>query len=256
MKRKYCSSIFGLTLLLFLIAGVFSVSEAELESLKIEISDVVTHADEINIRRLLTPWADPKDVSFHTPVDKNGKKRLFTTVVEVKPRRGVSKYSETHAFDVYDIMRQLKDSRYRGRHGISQVRLIKTEATVKGRLFSYPGYSRSHIRDVPLWARYRPQTSEIMHALTTGPDDQKFVFTASPEFDQLRIDASQKNDPVEILGKVIGFDGPYPILKVSNYKIGERSYRKVADEEAEQKEEKTSEEKQPKPKYDYLEEDR
>ncbi|MCY4401840.1 MAG: hypothetical protein OXD54_04615 [Candidatus Poribacteria bacterium] len=251
MKRTYCSSIFGLTLLLFLIAGVFSVSEAELESLKIEISDVVTHYGEINIRRLLTPWADPKDITFHTPVDKNGRKRHFTTVVEVKPRRGVSKYSETHAFDVYDIMRQLKDSRYRGRHGISQVRLIKTEVIVKGRLFSYPGYSRSYIRDVPLYARYRSESSELMHALTTGPDDQKYVFTASPEFDQLRIDAAKKNEPVEIHGKVVGFDGPYPILKVSDYKIGERSYRRAADENAEKKVEKVSEEK--KPKYDYLE---
>ena len=255
MKRTYCSSIFGLTILFFLIAGVFTVGEAELESLKIEISDVITHADEINIRRLLTPWADPKDVSFHTPVDKNGRKRLFSTVVEVKPRQGVSKYSETHAFDVYDIMRQLKDSRYRGRHGISQVRLIKTEATVKGSLFSYPGYSRSHIRDVPLWARYRSKTSAVMHALTTGPDDQKFVFSASPEFDALRIDAANNNDPVEIQGKIVGFDGPYPILKVRDYKIGDRRYRRVVpDENAEQKQEKTSEEK--KPKYDYLEEDR
>ncbi|MYF99367.1 hypothetical protein F4212_09575 [Candidatus Poribacteria bacterium] len=255
MKRTYCSSIFGVVLFLFLIAGVFSVSEAELETLKIEISDVVTHADEINIRRLLTPWADPKDVSFHTPVDKNGKKRLFTTVVEVKPRRGVSKYSSTHAFDVYDIMRQLKDSRYRGRHGLSQVRLIKTEATVKGRLFSYPGYSRSHIRDVPLWARYRPDSSGLLHALTTGPGDQKFVFTASPEFDQLRIDAAKKNELVELQGKVVGFDGPYPILKVMDYKIGNRKYQRPPLPETELKEEsKTSEEKRP--KYDYIEEDR
>ena len=236
MKRTYYSSIFSITLFLMLTIGFSPMSEAGLEILKIEISDVVTLADAIKIRRLLSPWAEAKDINFRTPVDKNGKKRHFTTVVEVKPRQGVSKYSETHHFDVYDIMRQLKDSRYRGRHGLGQVRLLKTEATVKGRLFSYPGFSRSHIRDIPGWARWRPETSELLHALTTGPDDQKFVFTASPEFDQLRIDAAKKNEEVEIQGKVVGFDGPYPILKVSDYKIGERSYRRVAIPDSEMKE--------------------
>ncbi len=255
MKRTYCSSIFGMILFLFLIGGVYTVSEAGVEVLKIEISNYITHTDEISIRRLLTPWADPKDVSFHTPVDKNGRKRLFSTVVAVKPRKGVSRYSETHHFDVYDIMRQLKDSRYKGRHGLGQVRLLNTEATIRGRLFSYPGFSRSHIKDVPAWARWRPETSELLHALTTGPDDQKFVFTASPEFDQLRIDAAKKNEEVVIQGKVVAFDGPYPILKVRNYKIGDRTYRRVTIPESEAKDkEKLSEEQ--KPKYEYLEEDR
>ncbi len=255
MKRTYFSSIFRITLFVFLICGLSTLSVAELKSLKIEINDVISAADAIRIRHLLTPWAEPKDVTFSTPVDKNGKKRLFSTVVEVKPRRGVSKYSVTHHFDVYDIMRQLKDSRYRGRHGISQVHLLKTEATVKGRLFSYPGFSRSSIRDIPAWTRHRPHTSELLHALTTGPDGQKFVFTSSPEYDQLRIDAAQKNQEVEVQGKVVGFDGPYPILKVTDYKIGNRTFSSSNNPEAEtMKKEQTTKEK--KPKYGYLEEDR
>lgn len=255
MKRTYFSNIFRVALLMFLICGISTLSVAELKSLKIEITDVISVADAIKIRHLLTPWADPKDVTFHTPIDKNGKKRLFSTVVEVKPRRGVSKYSETHHFDVYDIMRQLKDSRYRGRHGLGQVHLLKTEATVKGRLFSYPGFSRSSIRDIPGWARHRPHTSELLHALTTGKDDQKFVFTSSPEYDQLRIDAVQKNEEVEVQGRVVGFDGPYPILRVTDYKIGNRTFSSSNNPKAE-----TMKKEQPtkgnKPKYDYIEQDR
>lgn len=255
MKLTYFSSIFRITLFVFLICGISTLSVAELKSLKIEINDVITAADAIRIRHLLTPWAEPKDVTFHTPIDKNGKKRLFSTVVEVKPRRGVSKYSETHHFDVYDIMRQLKDSRYRGRHGISQVHLLKTEATVKGRLFSYPAFSRSSIRDIPGWARHRPHTSELLHALTTGPDDQKFVFTSSPEYDQLRIEAVKKNEEVEVQGRVVGFDGPYPILRVTDYKIGNRTFSSSNNPKAETKKiEQPS--KESKPKYDYIEQDR
>lgn len=255
MKSKYFSGIFRITLLMFLICGMSTLSVAELKSLKIEITDVISVADAIRIRHLLTPWAEPKDVTFHTPIDKNGKKRLFSTVVEVKPRQGVSKYSETHHFDVYDIMRQLKDSRYRGRHGLGQVHLLKTEATIKGRLFSYPAFSRSSIRNIPGWARLRPHTSELFHALTTGPDDQKFVFTGSPEYDQLRIDAAQKNQEVEVQGRVVGFDGPYPILRVTDYKIGNRTFSSSNNPKAETKKiEQPS--KESKPKYDYIEQDR
>ena len=85
------------------------------------------------IRRLLEPWAEPDDITFSTPVDKHGRTRHFTTVVEVKPRQGVSKYSETHTFDVYDIVRQLNDSRFRGRHGLGNARVLKTDATIPGR---------------------------------------------------------------------------------------------------------------------------
>lgn len=255
MKYTFFSSILRVTLLLFLICGISTLSVAELKSLKIEITDVISNADAIRIRHLLSPWAEPKDVTFHTPVDKNGKKRLFSTVVEVKPRQGESKYSVTHHFDVYDIMRQLKDARYRGRHGLGQVQLLKTEATVKGRLFSYPGFSRSHIRDIPAWVRHRPHTSEVLHALTTGPDDQKFVFTNSPEYDQLRLDAAQKNEEVEVQGRVVGFDGPYPILRVTDYKIGNRTFRKSGNPAAEKMKQEESG-KETKPKYDYIEQDR
>ena len=255
MKRTYFSSLFRIALLMFLICGISTFSVAELKSLKIEITDVISASDAIRIRHLLTPWADPKDVTFHTPIDKNGKERLFSTVVEVKPRQGVSKFSETHHFDVYDIRRQLKDSRYRGRHGLGQVHLLKTEATVKGRLFSYPGFSRSSIRDVPLWARHRPHTSELMHALTTGKDDQKFVFSSSPEYDQLRIDAVAKNEEVEVQGRVVGFDGPFPILRVTDYKIGNRTFSNSNNPKAETME-KAQPTKESKPKYDYIEQDR
>ena len=255
MKRAYFSSVICVTMFLFLLSGISTQSIAELQTLKIEITDVVSHADAIQIRRLLTPWADAKDVTFHTPVDKNGKKRLFTTVVEVKPRQGVSKYSRTHTFDAYDIMRQLRDTRYRGRHGLGQVRLLKTEATITGTLFAHPGWSRGNLRDVPGWARWRPHTSEIHHALNAGNNGQKFVFKTSPEFDQLRIDTTKGNNEVEVQGEIIGFDGPYPIVKVHTYKLGPRVNR--GNTPAEQHPmEGANPAQEAKPRYDYIEQDR
>ena len=255
MKNIQFTKIFCVLLTMLLVGGISTLSVAEIKSLKIEISDVISNADAIKIKRLLAPWVDSKDITFSTPVDKNGRKRHFTTVVELKPRSGISKYSETHNFDVYDIMRQLKDSRYRGRHGISQVRLLKTEATVRGSMFAHPAFSRSNIRDVPAWARWRPQTSEIHHAFRSAIDDQKFVFTHSPEFDQLRDDIAKENREVEMEGKVVGFDGPYPILRVHTYNFGARINRGITPEGKEPMEgEKPAENR--KPRYDYLEYDR
>ena len=254
MKRIFFNNALYVILILFLLGGIGTLSVAELRSLKIEISDYVSLADAIKIRRLLEPWAEAKNITFHSPVDKNGKERLFSTVVEIIPRRGISKYSETHAFDVYDIMHQLKDSRYRGRHGLGQVRLLKTEATVRGTMFAYPAFTRSSIRDIPGWARWRPHISEIHHAIRTSEDDQKFVFSASPEYDQLRNDVAQNNRPVEVQGKVVGFDGACPILKIQTYKLGVPTNRRNTTQPAQEKGNNPVDEK--KPKYDYIEDDR
>ena len=232
---------------LLLLVGISALSMAEVASLKIEISDVVSNTDARQIRRLLEPWADAEDITFSTPVGKNGKKRLFTTVVEVKPRQGVSKYSETHTFDVHDIMRQLSDSRFRGRHGLGQSRVLKTEATIRGDMFEHPGFSRSYLRNVPSWRRWRPDTSNIHHAMTAGSDDQKFVFSANAEFDQLRNDAADNEKEVEVQGIITGFDGPYPIIAVRKYRIG---YRVGTPEAA------APSEAGEKPTYDYLERDK
>lgn len=236
----------------FLICGTSMLGVAQVQTLRIEITDVISHADAIKIRHLLSPWVDSKDISFSTPKDKNGKERLFTTVVELKPRQGISKYSETHTFDIYDIMRQLQDSRYRGRHGVGQVRLLRTDATVRGNIFSHHGFTRSGIRDIPAWARWRPHTSEKHHALHIG-DGQDMVFKQTPEFDQLRLDAGN-NKEVEIEGKIVGFDGVYPIMSIKKYQFGYRVNQRntpvqtptetpTAGEKPEEKQ---------KPKYDYI----
>lgn len=255
MRSINSTRIFCVMLMLLLVVGFCTVSMAELKTLKVEISDVISGSDAIRLKRLLSPWVDAKDITFSTPVDKNGNKRLFSTVVELKPRSGDSKYTESHIFDVYDIMRQLKDSRYRGRHGISQVRLLKTEATVRGTMFAHPAYGRSNIRDVPAWARWRPQTSEIHHAFRATKDGQKFVFTHSPEFDQLRTDLANNNREIEMEGKVVGFDGPYPILRVQTYKLGPRVKQNETPERKIPMEGQMPA-KEGQPKYDYLEYDR
>lgn len=234
-------------LVIALLVGISMVSMAEeAVVLKIEISDVVNNADARQIRRLLEPWADPEDITFSTPVDKHGRTRHFTTVVEIKPRQGVSKYSETHTFDVYNITRQLNDSRFRGRHGLGNARVLKTDVTIRGNLFAHPGFARSYIRNVPSWRRWRPETSNIQHAMTTRNQGQNFVFDASPEFDQMRTDVGNNGKPVEVQGVVAGFDGVYPIISVKKYTVGYPLKNKGSkpDEGAETEK---------KPTYDYLE---
>ena len=240
MKRAHFYCLTFVVVLLFV--GISMVSMAEVAVLRVEISGVVSNADARQIRRLLEPWAAPEDITFHTPVDKHGRKRLFTTLVKIKPRQGVSEYSETHTFDVYNIMRQLNDSRFRGRHGIGNSRVLKTEATVRGDLFAHPGFARSYLRNVPSWRRWRPDTSNIHHAMTAGSEEQKFVFSANPEFDQLRIDAADNNKPVQIEGVITGFDGPYPIMSVRKYEIGYHLKTKASQAETARQ-----------PTYDYLE---
>ena len=242
MKRTHFYWLTFLVVLLFVGISMVSMAE-EPVVLKIEISDYVSNADARQIRRLLKPWADPKDITFSTPVDKHGRKRLFTTVVEVKPRHGVTEYSETHTFDVYDIMRQLNDSRFRGRHGLGSARVLKTEATIRGDLFAHPGFARSYIRNVPSWRRWRPETSNIMHALTTGNQGQNFVFDANPEFDQMRTNVGNSGKPIEVQGVATGFDGPYPIISVRKSEVGYHLRNNAPEEE----------ESQEKPTYDYLE---
>ncbi len=258
-------------MLVFLICGMSTVGVAQVQTLRIEITDVISLADEIKIRHLLSPWVDSKDISFSTPIDKNGRKRLFTTVVELKPRQGISKYSETHTFDIYDIMRQLQDSRYRGRHGVGQVRLLRTNATVRGNMFTHHGFTRSGIRNIPAWARWRPHTSEIHHALHIG-DGQDMVFKPTPEFDQLRLDAGNNNKEVEIEGKIVGFDGVYPIMSIKKYNFGYRvNQRNTPTEGVKPEQQQKSSlvdfsrmsnplhpegvkpEEQQKPRYDYIE---
>ena len=245
MKSAHFYLLTFLVIVLFVGISMVSMAE-EAVVLKIEISDVVNNADARQIRRLLEPWADAKDITFSTPVDKHGRTRHFTTVVEIKPRQGVSKYSETHTFDVYDITRQLNDSRFRGRHGLGSARVLKTDVTIRGDLFAHPGFARSYIRNVPAWRRWRPETSNIQHALTTRNQGQNFVFDASPEFDQMRTDVGTNGKPVEVQGIVTGFDGVYPIISVKKYTVGYhlKNTGSKPDNGAETKE---------KPTYDYLE---
>ena len=78
--------------------------------------------------------------------------------------------------------------------------------------------------------------------MTAGSEEQKFVFSANPEFDQLRIDAADNNKPVQIEGVIIGFDGPYPIMSVRKYEIGYHLKTKASQAETARQ-----------PTYDYLE---
>ncbi|MCZ6677502.1 MAG: hypothetical protein O7E52_09645 [Candidatus Poribacteria bacterium] len=236
---KFQLSMLGLAVLL--LVGFTVPSNAEIKTLQIHLFGFVNNDDARQIRRLLKPWANPEDVSFHAPVDKHGRVRHFTTVVEVIPRRGSNKYSESHTFDVYDIMRQLNDQRFRGSQIGGRAWVVKTEATVTGDLYAYPGWSRSYIRNVPFWRRWRANTSAVNHAMVAGRWDQKMVFRDSEKFDQLRQEAGQDNRAVEVKGQIVGFDGPYPVMSVRGFRV-EYLVGPRLKNEAEQQETPASEE--------------
>jgi len=216
LPSKFYLSILLLTV--FLLAGFTYSSSAEVEKLQIHLFGFVNDDDARQIRRLLKPWADAKDVSFHAPVDKKGRKRHFTTVVEVIPRRD-NRYRESHTLDVYFITRQLNDQRFRGSQVGSRAWVAKANATVTGNLYAHPGWSRSYIRNVPFWRRWRADTSAVNHAMVAGGWDEKIVFSDSEEFDQLRQEAGQGDQAVEIKGQIAGFDGPYPVMSVREFRV-------------------------------------
>lgn len=216
MKRP--KSHFSIFLTISLIVGLTASSNAEIENLKFELFGVVSSDDERQIRRRLEPWAEPEGVTFHTPVDKNGRERLFSTLIKVKPRTD-DKYSESHTLDTYQILQQLKDQRFRGRQAGSQPWIVKSEAKIKGELFAHPGWARSYIRNVPFWRHWRAQTSVINHALLAGTWEQKVVFTHNDLFDQLRNDVATTDKEVEVEGVIAGFDGPYPVVSIRSYRL-------------------------------------
>lgn len=223
MKRL--NSRFSVLLTICLIAGLTAPSDAEIENLKFELFGVVSSDDARQIRRRLEPWAEPEGVTFHTPVDKNGQERLFSTLIKVRPRTD-DKFSEAHTLDTYQILQQLKDQRFRGRQAGSQPWVVRSRAKIKGELFAHPGWARSYIRNVPFWRHWRAQTSVINHALLAGTWEQKVVFSHNDLFDRLRHDAAKTDKEVEVEGVIAGFDGPYPVVSIRSYR-----FEKTAKEE-------------------------
>mgnify|MGYP000865318818 CR=1 FL=1 len=199
--------------------GAFSTSgNAKIERLQCELFGFVDAHDARQIRRLLSPWAEAEDVTFHATFDKYGKQRLFTTLVRIVPRTD-DKYRESHTLQVYQMLQQLRDSRFRGRQAASQSWVLKSELTVSGELFTHRGWARSYIRNVPFWRRWRADTSVINHVMFSASGVQKIVFSDSDRFDQLRQYAGQADHEVEVNGVIAGFDGPYPIVTVRSYRL-------------------------------------
>ena len=215
---KELKSRFGIVLTICLIAGVTVSGNAEIENLKFELFGVVSSDDERQIRRRLEPWAEPEGVTFHTPIDKNGRDRLFSTLIKVRPRTD-DKFSESHTLDTYQILQQLKDQRFRGRQAGSQPWIVKSEAKISGEVFAHPGWARSYIRNVPFWRHWRAQTSVINHAMLAGTWEQKVVFSHNDLFDQLRQDTAETDKEVEVEGVIAGFDGPYPVVSIRSYRL-------------------------------------
>lgn len=216
LPRKFHLNLLILSVLLF--AGFTKPNHAEVESIQIHLFGFVNSDDARQIRRLLKPWANPEDVNFYAPVDKKGRTRHFTTVVEVTPRRGKNPYNEGRTFDIYNIIRQLSDQRFRGSQIGSRAWVTKSEATVTGDLYAHPGFSRSYIRNVPFWRRWRAETSEINHAMVVSPD-QKVVFSDGDKFDELVQEANQGANSVEVRGQIAGFDGVYPVISVRDFRV-------------------------------------
>ena len=210
LLTKYRFNFF-LGFAIFLISTVTTPGRAEVEKLRVQIFGTVSNYDAQQIRRLLSPWVDAQNVNFVKAVDEHGRESQFTTVVEITPRR--------EEVDIDDIVRQLKDQRFRGRPSVSRPWVVKVDVTVTGALFTHAGWSRSSVRNVPSWRRWRPETSELKHALNLGGMRQKMVFSESEGFDQLRQKAGKGDRIVEIQGQIVGFDGPYPILSVKTSRV-------------------------------------
>ena len=246
-STKFQLSIFGLAV--FLLIGFIAPSSADVETIEVELFGFVNNDDARQIRRLLRPWADPEDIVFKTAVDKKGRTRHFTTVVEVTPRKidpiyRKNKYRESRAFDIYNITRQLRDQRFRGSQIGSRSWVVKTEATVTGNFFAHAGFSRSYIRSVPFWRHWRGDTSAVNHALIAGSWDQKIVFSDNDEFDQLRQEAGKGDQAIEVKGRIAAFDGPYPVMSVREFRT-EYIVEPRREEQAEKQQDEA---------YDYLEE--
>ena len=234
LPRKFHLNL--LILSMFLLASLTNPSHAEVETIQIHLFGFVNSDDARQIRRLLKPWANPEDVSFYTPVDEKGRKRHFTTVVEITPRRGKTPYSDGHTFDIYNITRQLRDQRFRGSQIGGRAWVTKSEATVTGNLYAHPGFSRSYIRNVPFWRRWRAETSsDINHAMVVSPD-QMIVFSSGDKFDELRQKAGQGVNGVEVKGQIAGFDGPYPVISVRDFRVEYLVEPSMKDEAAETEE--------------------
>ena len=186
MKRL--TSHFGILLTICLITGLTAFSKAEIENLKFELFGVVNSDDERQIRRRLEPWAEPDGVTFHTPIDKNGRARLFSTLIKVKPRTD-DKFSESHTLDTYQILQQLKDQRFRGRQAGSQPWIVKSEAKIKGELFAHPGWARSYIRNVPFCTEVLPKELLQSSYLPMGSKAQAKNYNSSVSHGVLRCPA-------------------------------------------------------------------
>ena len=80
--------------------------------------------------------------------------------------------------------------------------------------------------------------------MVAGSWDQKIVFGDNDDFDRLRQEAGESGRGVEVTGTIAGFDGPYPVMSVKEYRL---------ERIIEPKEKAETKEKEKKPSYDYLE---
>lgn len=223
------------TLALWLFVNL-SQAEAEIEKLQIHFfGSALSNYDKQQVRRLLSPFVEPKNVKFYTDVDRHGRELPYSTVVEITPDREYVK--------VYKIIRQLQDQRFKGKQAVSHSWSVKTEATITGNLFKYVGWSRSHIRHVPFWRRWQ-QTSSVKHAFDTGNMRNKIVFSNNEEYYKL-IEKAGGGERVEIRGQIAGFDGPYPVMSVRKFRV-EQPVEKAVEKAVPMKEKPEATEETPK----------
>jgi hypothetical protein len=78
------------------------------------------------------------------------------------------------------------------------------------------------------------------------------VFGDNDEFDELRREAGQEGRSVEVTGVISGFDGPYPVVSVREYRLERIVEPENEEAETEETEEVEEKEEGKKPAYDYL----
>ncbi len=188
-----------------LVASLATSAGAAVDKLDLYLYGGITGASKKQIRRVLSPHADPENISFRQMVKKDGTEHPWVTVVTIEPRGD--------HLNLYDVTRRIKDAR-----GVNDGRILwKTDLTATGDLRAHYGYTRRSFGWIPAWTPARGMmTSGLWHHLYAEGSGERVVFHENDEYDRLRL-APRDGGDVKIRGRIAGFDGPYPVVVLGEY---------------------------------------
>lgn len=188
-----------------LAAALATSAAAAVDKLDLYLYGGITGASKKQIRRVLSPYADPEAITFRQMLKPDGTEHPWVTVVTIQPRGA--------RLDLYDVTRRIKDAR-----GVNDGRVLwKTDLTATGDLRAHYGYTRRSFGWIPEWTAARGMvTSGLWHHLYAQGSGERMVFHGNEQYDRLRL-APRDGGDVKIRGRIAGFDGPYPIVVLGEF---------------------------------------